>query len=243
MAKKQSKSTIESVCLDEGGQSQIPQTEIEPVPEADTADLSYIPAGLLSLVERIDSLVLDDQNVKDHGEADLPTHAASLREFGIQRAVVCHRLTRKILAGNGTVRAAGRNGWTHVPVIWFDGDLQKARAFALADNAVGTLAGWNEANLAALAAENDSLFTDDLLRQMTANLDAEINAIEEENAAAEQEANHSGTEVTEKVVKPEDIELSHRVVVTCANQEAQIKLLAEMESRGLSCRLSTIQIK
>jgi ParB-like chromosome segregation protein Spo0J len=213
--------------------------------ESLTPDLSYIPEALRPLVEPIDSLVLDDQNVKDHGDADLPTHAASLRAFGIQRAVVVHRPTRKILAGNGTVLASKMNGWDCVPVIWFDGDETKARAFALADNAVGTLAGWNEANLAAAAADVEALFSDESLRVLTVDLNAKMQAIEAEIAAAdaaeksEEQDREQKDAKGAKDTKPEDVVIALKVVVHCRDEEQRAQIVAEMENRGFKVSLST----
>ncbi len=211
------------------------------VGETITEDIPYIPPALRSLVERIDSLVLDDQNVKIHGDKDLPIHAASLREFGIQRAIVFHRESRKVLAGNGTVMAATLNGWTWVPAIPFDGTEQEARAFALADNAVGTLAEWDESQLAKITAEVDGYFTDDLLKSMAKDLEAELEAFESEveEEPAEEDA---GEQKLSSETKPEDVILEHRVIATCKDQDAQIKLLAELSNRGHECKLSTIRV-
>ena len=210
-------------------------------PEGIGAELTYISRDLRPLAVRIDSLVLDDRNVKILGDEDLPTHAASLREFGIRRAVVVNRSTRRVEAGNGTVLAAQLNGWDHVPVIFEDDDPTRAQAFALADNAVGTLAPWNEDNLAAIAAESAALFSDQSLREMTESLLAQLQ-IDQPEETPEQSEDSEQTGPQEGDLKPEDVMISYRVIAACRDQAAQFDLLAELTNRGMDCRLSTVRV-
>ena len=208
-------------------------------------ELDYIPVDLRGLAVEIDCLTLDTSNVKDHGEDDLPVHQASLREFGIQRAAVVQRSTGTILAGNGMALAAKRNGWKYIPITVGDFDEKQARAFALADNAVGTLAGWNEVNLAKIAAESESLFSDFKLQEMTsalmADMQKQLDAAAELEEAEEEEAEPKVAKETK--VKPEDIELCYRVIATCKDQKDQIQLLTDLVNQGYECRLSTLQVK
>ena len=205
-------------------------------------DLSYISAGLRGLAVRVDSLVPDDRNVKDHGESDLPTHAASLRQFGIRRALVVRRANRMVEAGNGTLAAAKLNGWEFVPVLWEDDDERTAKAFSLADNAVGTLAGWNSDNLTAAVAEVGDLFDDELMRSMSAELDAAIKKIAEEEDGSTAESEEAAEEDAEKS-KPAEVELVYRVVVTVKDHEQQVAVLAEMVGKGFECSLTTKQVE
>lgn len=199
-------------------------------------DLNYIPVPLRPLAERCDSLVMDVMNVKDHGELDLPTHQASLRQFGIRRAVVVRRDNRQIEAGNGTVMAAIRNGWEYVPVLWVDDDQKTARAFALADNAIGSLALWNEENLKTLADE-EFLFDDLALKDLADQVLSDLTKLED------QPETDGGERAGGSQPSDEDVTLSHRLIVTCNTQEAQIDLLKELKGRGLEVRLNTVQAK
>ena len=244
MAKKKNDLPADDVLADEtggiaGAWSPVYATEDE------RESLTYISADLRPLAARIDSLNLDTTNVRDHGEDDLPVHQASLREFGIQRAAVVQAGTGKILAGNGMALAAGRNGWKFIPITFGEFDDKQARAFALADNAVGTLAGWNEINLAKIAAESEKLFDDFKLQEMTSALMADVQAqLEAAAAEAEKEAEEAEQKAgKETTMRPEDVHLSHRVIATCKDQEAQIKLLAELTNQGYECLLSTLHIK
>jgi len=63
---------------------------------------------------------------------------ASYREFGQVRPIVITPNgddgTFTVIAGNHQVEAARRLGWTQVAAVRMDGDMDKAIAFALADN-------------------------------------------------------------------------------------------------------------
>lgn len=204
------------------------------------ADLYYIPTALRFAAVRIDSLVLDDENVKDHGETDLPTHQKSLEDFGIRRMVVVRTANRKVLAGNGTCMASLRNGWEYVPALFCDDTLSKAKAFALADNAIATLADWNEDRLRTLTAESleyaGSLDLDALIGSVMKDLGTSV--AEESPAEVTEQPVASGPEV-----KPEDINISRRFTVICPDEATQLQLMAEMESKGLECLLANKRIR
>lgn len=101
-------------------------------------------------VLEIEDLTPDPANARRHSERNLQTIASSLREFGQRRPVVV-TAGNVVLAGNGTVEAAKRLGWTRiavvtVPMSWSHDD---ARAYALADNRTAELATWDAPVLAA----------------------------------------------------------------------------------------------
>jgi hypothetical protein len=203
-------------------------------------DVGYISPDLRALAIHIDSLVLDDCNIKDHDDNDLPAHAASLKQFGICRALVVRRSDRKVLAGNGCVMACRINGWDYAPVSFVDFDDRQAAGFAIADNLVGTLATINEENLASLTEDLEHLFPDSALQQMMAQVNANLESLAEDLAEEQKEAEESGDKPE---MRPEDVVLIHRVIVRVRDQEEQAKILAEMTNRGHECRLSTIQDK
>lgn len=91
---------------------------------------------------------------------------ASLRKFG-QRKTISARLipdgedgVGEVLAGNTTLKAAKRLGWTEIAVAWEDDDDQMAAAWALADNKTHDDGEYDEENLAAMIQrieDNDEL--------------------------------------------------------------------------------------
>lgn len=215
------------------------------------ADLSYIPEKLRPFAVRIDSLVLDPANIKDHGEADLPTHQQSLRDFGIRRLVVVRRENRQIIAGNGTVQASQRNGWEYVPVLFTDDDVSTAKAFALADNAIGTLAGWNDDVLKELQASlpdleyGGDLDIDSLLTSLMSNLNMESDGSESDGSESDEPGASIGDDAGGETDagNPDDVQISHRVTVICKDEAAQKKLIARLEKQGFECQVANRRIR
>lgn len=91
----------------------------------------------------ISTLTPDPNNARRHDQRNVDAIAASLREFGQRKPIVVSQ-DDVIVAGNGTVTAMLAMGWTHVAVTrlpW--DDLDKCRAFAIADNRTAELAEWD----------------------------------------------------------------------------------------------------
>lgn len=95
----------------------------------------------------IDKLVHDESNARIHGRDNLKAITESLNRFGQVRPLLATK-DRVVIAGNGTLEAARKLGWTHLEVItlpWTDAD--KCRAYAIADNRTAELATWDKAML------------------------------------------------------------------------------------------------
>jgi ParB-like chromosome segregation protein Spo0J len=92
----------------------------------------------------VDDLKYDPENPRKHNDKNIQAIAASLKEFGQQRPIV---VTSKgiVVAGNGTLEAARLLKWGEIAVheLPFD-DLERARAYAIADNRSGDLSSWDE---------------------------------------------------------------------------------------------------
>lgn len=101
---------------------------------------------------KIAELTLDPNNARKHDDFNLHSIATSLSEFGQQKPIVITK-AGTVLAGNGTLQAADKLGWTEIAVVvapdaW---DEATAKAFAIADNRTAELAAWdNHALLATL---------------------------------------------------------------------------------------------
>lgn len=95
-------------------------------------------------------LVLDPKNARKGNVAAI---VESLREFGQHRAVIVQRATNRVIAGNHLVQAAQTLGWTHIDCYFVDDDDKKAIRRAIADNAVGDKAQWDDKVLADLIEE------------------------------------------------------------------------------------------
>jgi ParB-like chromosome segregation protein Spo0J len=143
-----------------------------------------------------------------------------------------------VLAGNGTLQAARLNGWDYVPVLFVDDDEKRGRAYALADNAVATLAPWNKTNLETLAVDLSDLDLGIDLNGLADQLLEELASYE----AATEEENESPI-VPLPGDEPADVNLSRRVIAICRNEDEQIKLVAELKQRGFQAELKTITVK
>jgi site-specific DNA-methyltransferase (adenine-specific) len=94
---------------------------------------------------RIAELTLDPNNARQHDEKNLKAIQGSLTQFGQRKPIVITE-AGTIVAGNGTVEAAKRLGWTDIEVVRVPSDWTDAqvKAFAIADNRTAELANWNQ---------------------------------------------------------------------------------------------------
>jgi site-specific DNA-methyltransferase (adenine-specific) len=94
---------------------------------------------------RIADLTPDPQNARQHDDKNLKAIQGSLKEFGQRKPIVVTE-AGVIVAGNGTVEAAKRLGWTQIDVVKVPNDWtpDKIKAFAIADNRTAELANWNQ---------------------------------------------------------------------------------------------------
>jgi ParB-like chromosome segregation protein Spo0J len=97
---------------------------------------------------RIQNLILDPENARQHNEQNIKAIMGSLEEFG-QRKPIVITAGGVIVAGNGTVEAAKRLGWLEIQAVRIPDDWtpEQTKAFALADNRTAELASWNSIKL------------------------------------------------------------------------------------------------
>lgn len=94
----------------------------------------------------IETLKFDPANSRKHDERNIKAIMESLKQHGQRKPIVIY--SDMIVAGNGTVTAAKRLGWTE---IWVNNDpfpsLEAAKAYALQDNRSAELAAWDDMQL------------------------------------------------------------------------------------------------
>jgi ParB-like chromosome segregation protein Spo0J len=88
---------------------------------------------------------------------DVEAVKRSYATFGQRKPIVGRRMddgTSVVVAGNHQLKAARELGWSHIAVVWAD-DLtdDEAKAFALADNRVAELGGYDDESLTRLLEE------------------------------------------------------------------------------------------
>lgn len=122
-------------------------------------DLSYIAEDLRGLAVPIGEVHEDVANART-GHA-VERIAGSLRAYGQRKPIVANRREGgRVIAGNGTLRAARSLGWGHIAVVWVDDDAATAAGFGIADNRVGDLSRWDvEALESLMEALPDDAFT------------------------------------------------------------------------------------
>jgi hypothetical protein len=121
-------------------------------------DISYIVEPLRMLAEPIEDLNEDSNNARRHNDRNLAAIEFSLNKFGQRKPIVVQREGMVVRAGNGTLAAARRLGWSHIAAVIVDEPHDAATAFALADNRSGELAEWDWTKLGEQLGElNDSV--------------------------------------------------------------------------------------
>jgi DNA modification methylase len=103
---------------------------------------------------QIKDLTPDPQNARQHDDKNLKAIQGSLKQFGQRKPIVITE-AGVIVAGNGTVEAAKRLGWTKIDAVRVPGDWtpEQTKAFALADNRTAELASWSPEVLASQLVE------------------------------------------------------------------------------------------
>lgn len=107
---------------------------------------------------KIASLISDPENARLHDNKNLDAIAGSLRLFGQRKPIVVTR-GNLVVAGNGTLEAAKKLGWSEISIVrtptnWTP---EQVKAYALADNRTAELAEWDSKVLADQLLELDAV--------------------------------------------------------------------------------------
>jgi hypothetical protein len=121
-----------------------------------TAKVHDISKDLVRLAQPVAELKLLPGNPR---RGNIDAVAKSLERFG-QRKPVTVTADGTVTAGNHTLQAARQLGWTHIAVVTEDDDDRTAKAWALADNRIGDLGEYDDADLLAMI---ESVGDEDLL--------------------------------------------------------------------------------
>lgn len=108
--------------------------------------------GLEQMLVDVAGLFEDAENLRLHDGKSIDAIVRSLKKFGQNKPIVVTR-QGKVLAGNGTFRAARALQWPQIAAVRWFGQEDAARAFAIGDNRSAELSEWNKPNLAAQVAE------------------------------------------------------------------------------------------
>ncbi len=99
-------------------------------------------------IREITALRSANRNARTHSKRQIAQLAESIRAFGFVNPVLVDEANR-IVAGHGRVEAARKLGMVAVPVICLEHlSQEELRAYAIADNRLAELAGWDKEVLA-----------------------------------------------------------------------------------------------
>ena len=183
----------------------------------------------------IGSLTNDPRNARLHDDANMAAIVASLGRFGQQKPIVVDA-DGVVLAGNGTLEAARRLGWTVITVSRSSLRGAEARAYAFADNRSGELAEWDLDEVNRTLSELDAGGFDVALLGIS---DAELAAL----ADGDYETAHAFAPK-----KPKDetssagqtITPQYKVIVTCKTEAEQAEIVTWLKRRGADYKAPSV---
>ena len=175
----------------------------------------------------IESISPDPANARSHGERNLEAIRDSLRAFGQQKPIVVDS-RGIVIAGNGTLEAARRLGWTEIAIVRTELEPAQATAFGIADNRTGELAEWNDEVLRSLL---DTL--EDEMLEILAFDPKEIEALVP--SAATSLENDEIPEAVDPVTKPGDLITlgSHRLLCGDSTKREDVDRLMDGQKAGM----------
>lgn len=127
----------------------------EPVPVSTPGPVSAGPGELVSKLMPMSQLQQDPKNSRLHGDSNLSRIMTALRLHGQQKPIVVSK-DNIVIAGNGTLEAARRLGWSQINVVVSELTGQQAAAYAIADNRTGETSSWDYSALATMLKELES---------------------------------------------------------------------------------------
>ena len=179
----------------------------------------------------LDRLVPYARNPRTHSPEQVAQIAASITEFGFNNPILVDSAAG-VIAGHGRLQAARKLGLAEVPVIVLDHlDENARRAFLIADNRLGELAGWDNEMLALeLKGLADAGFDSTLAGFDQKEIDDYLASLDlrDEPEAAETSGEEAIPEPPiEPVTKPGDLWLigQHRLLCgDCRDRETRARL-------------------
>ena len=137
--------------------------------------------------EKIDDLILYENNAKIHSEYQVDLIAKSIKEFGFINPVLIDE-NKNVIAGHGRIEAAKVLKMKTVPTITIEGlDEIERRAYILADNRLSELAEWDDKLIAVELKElKESNFDTDITGFLYDDIDFSFLDADNDQAAPKQ---------------------------------------------------------
>lgn len=177
----------------------------------------------------LNDLISDPENPRSHSEENIQAIADSLARFGQVLPLLVRNEDCRVVAGNGTLEAMRRLGWTEAKAALYDGGDAECRALSVVLNRTGELASWDEVNLAkAIAGLKESGF------DAWDKLGFDENSLS--NLLCGLPLKHVEFDVKENS-KDFSSAFVYSVIVDFDNEKDQAALLCRLEKENLRCRL------
>lgn len=109
-----------------------------------------IAEDIAHLAHPVDGLIFDPNNAVKHSQRNIEAIMESLCLYGQMKPIVVRKQTRVVMAGNGTLEAAKRLGWTVIAASFSAMTDDEARDYGIADNRTSDFHTWDEEVLARL---------------------------------------------------------------------------------------------
>lgn len=153
--------------------------------------------------------------------------AKSIKRFGFGAPLLARKANGEVIAGHTRLKAAKMLGLKTVPVRYLDLDPAEAHLLALADNKLGEKAAWDSSMVAEILSEY-SLSDAELAGWDSAELEKLADEVVDFGPLDEEASDESAS-----------VDVPFGVLIECRDEEHQMELLAECQSRGLKCRALT----
>jgi hypothetical protein len=142
---------------------------------------------------------------------------ASIKRFGFGNPILARKADSEVIAGHTRLLAAEVLGIDMVPVRFLDLDPADAHLLAIADNKLGEIAEWDDAELASILSEY---------------------GLEDASLAGfgKDELDELGSGLGAEDAEPELGGMEYKVIVDCADEREQTIMLERFEKEGLVCR-------
>lgn len=111
--------------------------------EGPNGKVNRISPGLKSMIVDVESLTPDPNNARVHGDRNMEAIMASLKLYGQMKPIVVRKQDMVVAAGNGTLEAIKRLGWTKVAANVVPMTEEEFAGYGLADNRSAELAAWD----------------------------------------------------------------------------------------------------
>lgn len=175
-----------------------------------------------------EQVLANPMNFRTHPESQAAPMRAVLSDVGIVQNIIINRTTGHLIDGHLRVMEALKAGQSELPATIVELSPDEERLILASYDHLSSLAGIDVAQL-------DSLLRD--VSSDSADIQAMISSFAEAEGVLDALMDDNEAEQTLEDDRGEQFNESFYVVITCTTEDMQKELFAEMEERGLQCRL------